>query len=304
VRHRPSRALWAAFACLAGLFATGVVAYRWPLVRANDASTRSAFTALAAHPQLTGPANAIANAVDPLPYALIAVAYALIALVRRRVAVAVAVPAAMVAASAATEVLKPLVAHVRSDWFGVGSQLGVPSWPSGHATAAMMVALGGVLVAPATLRPLVALLGSGLAIGVSYSILMLGWHFPSDVLGGFLVAGLWTALAIFGLNHAGGRRRGARARPRRSRVEARGRFAAIALLALGAGGAFGVLLVRGRLAAAYATAHLSFVGGALAIALLAAVLAAAAMVAMHALSDGSGRAPTAAHRRRSPLAPG
>ncbi len=37
------------------------------------------------------------------------------------------------------------------------------------------------------------------AIAVSYSFLELGWHYPSDVLGGFLVATVWTLLGIAAL---------------------------------------------------------------------------------------------------------
>ena len=73
----------------------------------------------------------------------------------------------------------------------------------------MMLALCAVLVSPRRLRPLVALLGTALAVGVSYSILVLGWHFPSDVLGGFLVAGGWTSLTLAGLWWARGSLAGA-----------------------------------------------------------------------------------------------
>ena len=62
------------------------------------------------------------------------------------------------------------------------------SWPSGHATAAMSFALCAVLAAPARLRPLVAAVGAAFAVAVCYSFLALAWHYPSDVLGGFLVA--------------------------------------------------------------------------------------------------------------------
>src|SRR5918911_585475 len=67
------------------------------------------------------------------------------------------------------------------------------------ATAAMTLALCGVMVTPPRLRPSAAALGGGFAVAVSYSILMLAWHFPSDVLGGFLVAALWTLLAVTAL---------------------------------------------------------------------------------------------------------
>ena len=46
------------------------------------------------------------------------------------------------------------------------------------------------------------------AIAVSYSFLELAWHYPSDVLGGFLVAGTWTLLGVAGLSIYEARRAG------------------------------------------------------------------------------------------------
>ena len=41
---------------------------------------------------------------------------------------------------------------------------------------------------------------SGLfALAVGCALLILAWHMPSDVLGGYLVAVLWMALAVAGL---------------------------------------------------------------------------------------------------------
>ena len=142
----------------------------------------------------------------------------------------------------------------------------------------MMVALCGVLVAPRRLRPLVALLGTGLAVGVSYSILVLGWHFPSDVLGGFLVAGAWVSLAVAGLWAAEARAPSPSATSRRpdhaaAPPDPADLLAPVALLAGTFAAGIAVLAARGRLVATYGAAHLSFVVGAIAIAGLAAVLA-------------------------------
>src|SRR5204863_3674731 len=103
------------------------------------------------------------------------------------------------AAPGTTELLKPLLAHPRTaEWLG-DSQVAAASWPSGHATAAMTVALCAVLVAPAALRPLAAVAGSLFALAVSFSILVQHWHFPSDVVGGYLVAATWGLLAVAAL---------------------------------------------------------------------------------------------------------
>ena len=311
--HRPANPLLAALLCLGGLMVTGAVALVVPSAQAHDAATLQGFAALSGHLRVSQLANLLVHSVDPVPYAVAAAAFVAVAVFRGRHRVAVAVPLAMFAASATTELLKPLVGHPRSsEWLNGGGLTGIESWPSGHATAAMMVALCAVLVAPPVLRPLVALLGTGLAVGVSYSILVLGWHFPSDVLGGFLVAGGWVSLALAVLwwaegrwpEHSGRRALGrvgrttgraspasgsggaptGRARPTPGSAgatsERAGLLAPAVLLAASFGAAVAVLAVRGRLVETYGAAHLSFVAGALAIAGLAAMQATAMAVAL------------------------
>ncbi len=284
MRHRPVNALLAALLCTGGLIMTGVVALIVPIAQVHDSATLSGFTSLSGHARISALANELAHTVDPVAYFVFALALAAVALLRGRPRVAVVVPPTMLLASATTELLKPLVGHPRnSDWLSAGGQINVASWPSGHATAAMMVALCAVLVAPRFLRPLAALLGTGLAVGVSYSILVLGWHFPSDVLGGFLVASTWVSLALAGLWAAERRWPERTARRVLERVASTGfgeLFAPAALLAATFGAALAVLAVRGRLVETYGAAHLSFVAGALAIAALPALLATGMAVAL------------------------
>src|SRR5205823_9520771 len=96
--------------------------------------------------------------------------------------------------------LKPLLAHPHSRLGEVG--IGVASWPSGHATAAAALAMCAVLVAPERMRLRVAVLGAAFALGAGCAMLIREWHMPSDVLGGYLLAGLWTALAVAWLRAA------------------------------------------------------------------------------------------------------
>ena len=49
------------------------------------------------------------------------------------------------------------------------------------------------------MRPLAAFLGAGFAIAMGYSLVVLGYHLPSDVLGGFLVAATFTLLGAAAL---------------------------------------------------------------------------------------------------------
>jgi membrane-associated phospholipid phosphatase len=100
-----------------------------------------------------------------------------------------------------SEVLKPLLAHPHLQIAGT-TYIAPGSWPSGHSTAALALVLCAVLVAPVYLRPLVAGIGAAFAAAVGCSLLILAWHMPSDVVGGYLVAALWMALAVAGLRAA------------------------------------------------------------------------------------------------------
>jgi len=194
----PRIPLLGALACLAALAITGVLAYLVPLAQARDSATLQGFTALN-RPRLTPLIAQVAQLADPAPYALIGLGLAGIALARGRPRVAAAIMALLILTGWTTLTLKPLLASPRYDeWLGTG-QIAAASWPSGHATAAMTLALCAILAVPGRARPTAAAVGAAFVISVSYSILALGWHFPSDVLGGFLVATTWTLLAIAGL---------------------------------------------------------------------------------------------------------
>ena len=67
--------------------------------------------------------------------------------------------------------------------------------------------MSAVLVAPPRLRLTVALLGAIFAAAVGFSLLLLAWHLPSDVVGGYLLGTFWTALAVAGLRKAESRAR-------------------------------------------------------------------------------------------------
>ena len=50
------------------------------------------------------------------------------------------------------------------------------------------------------MRPVLAVLGVIFALVVGLALLILAWHMPSDVLGGYLLATLWASLAVAALN--------------------------------------------------------------------------------------------------------
>src|SRR4051812_1225311 len=139
-------------------------------------------------------AREFTSLVDPRPFVLWAVMLVLVAVLRGRSATAAAIAAILMGANATTQVLKPVLATPR----GSGPTAVVAdfpaSWPSGHTTAAMSLALCLVLVSPSRLRPLAAAGAGLLVVLIVSSIVAQGAHLPSDVIGGFCVAAAWTWL--------------------------------------------------------------------------------------------------------------
>ena len=101
---------------------------------------------------------------------------------------ALAAAGAALAAVALSQVLKVLLAHPRTQAVIEGDILGPEALPSGHATAAMSVAVMAVLCTPLDLRRWAVGLGAFYAWAVSTCLVILAWHLPSDVLSGMLLA--------------------------------------------------------------------------------------------------------------------
>jgi membrane-associated phospholipid phosphatase len=177
----------------AGAVLVWLTAFVVPAGRALDEAAMRSFGGVA-RPPLTPSIRGVAVLADPLPFLLAAITLVAIGLLRRRLLMAAVVPAVLIAANACTQLLKPGLARPRLlDLAGIGEAYPA-SWPSGHSTAAMSLALCLVLVVGPQLRPLAALLGAAYAIGVGYALVALGWHLPSDVLGGYLVAAIFALL--------------------------------------------------------------------------------------------------------------
>jgi membrane-associated phospholipid phosphatase len=194
-----SFALRGAALCVLGLALTWVLAALVPVVHWRDAVALNDFTELG-RPRIDRFANGLLRLLDPLRYTLWALLLVAVALVRRRPRVALAVAIVLPAAPLSAEVLKPLLAHPHA--YAGYAWVGAASWPSGHATAAMTLVLCALLVAPHRLRPTIAVLGGAFTIAVGFSLLILAWHMPSDVLGGYLLAALFGSLALAALRAA------------------------------------------------------------------------------------------------------
>jgi membrane-associated phospholipid phosphatase len=266
---RPKTALLGAAACTAMLGLVWFAAFHIGFFQRLDQSIYMQFGDLTTRPRISGIAGRFVSLFDPNPYVYLALVPLVVALLRGRPRVVLAVGAIILGANVTTEVLKHLLGAPRpgSLFPGGVAPVSAHSFPSGHSTAVMSLVLASVLAAPARLRPAVAALGASLAIAVGYSLLATGVHFPSDVPGGFLVATIWTLCAVAALVAAERWRPTARAAGSRVSVRA----------ALGAPGAvlLAALVLSAILLAAhphdivnYARAHEAFVVGAVGIAAL------------------------------------
>jgi membrane-associated phospholipid phosphatase len=65
------------------------------------------------------------------------------------------------------------------------------SFPSGNSAGALAIALAFLLVVPRPSRPATAAIGAAFTLAVSVGLLVLDYHYPSDILGGWLVALGW-----------------------------------------------------------------------------------------------------------------
>ena len=238
-----------------------------------DAAILNGFTNLNG-PRVGPLARDVATICDPDSFVWLAAALVVLALLRRRPRTAAAVAIVLLGANVTTQLLKPALASDRvSPLLDDVGQVLPASWPSGHATASMSLALCAVLVAPARLRPWTAALGAVFAVAVTFSFLTLDWHYPSDVLGGFLVAATWTQLAVAAL--AAAQARWPERRERGEHPPLREALAPSGVTAVcGALLSAMVLLARPAQVVAYAQEHTAFVVGAGALAVVALTLAA------------------------------
>lgn len=190
-RHR-SIAPAAVVACATLLLLTVLAVRLSSPLREHDAIAFDGFLRLGGlEPLLTlgaSPAN-------PVPYLLLGGLCAAVAFARGLHRRALVILVLLAATGAATQALKVVLDQ---------GTLHPGGFPSGHATAALTLAFAAVLAAPRDLRPVAVICGAALACTVAFSVLALGWHAPSDVLGGFLVAATLAAAAVAFLDRTEG----------------------------------------------------------------------------------------------------
>jgi membrane-associated phospholipid phosphatase len=189
--RRPALGLTASAACgLAALIALSV--FTVPAAWRGDTVALDGFTMIQGRTAMRVE-TVLVHSVDPVPFAIACLCVVIVALWRRRTAVGIAAGIALVGAAVTSQAIKALLpAHTSVFSADVTT---FKSFPSGHTTAAMSLALGAMLVCAPRWRRIVAGLGGAYALGVSFSLLLRGAHYPSDVLGGVLVALSWSVLA-------------------------------------------------------------------------------------------------------------
>ncbi len=266
----------AALSGAAAFFLTAFAAFGLGTVKRTDQSILASCAWLFHRPHVYAIANAIARLCDPKLYVALAAVPIAIALVRGRRRPAIASVAILVGASVTTQLVQPLFSSARPSAAHLGISPSPSSWPSGHATAAMALALAALIALPPGWRRWSAAGGAAFAIAVSYSVLVLRWHYASDVVGGLLVAGVW-GIAVIGVAF-----RSAPVRARRAWAEPRRAQLSPSLVVL-----LGALALVGSVALAlplrayeYPTWPPAFAVAGATIALLAVVLASGAMLAL------------------------
>jgi membrane-associated phospholipid phosphatase len=274
---RRTRTLLALAACCAVLFALVVVAaYVWGPGRSADLAGLTGFVS-ANDGWVRSLTVRLLQFGDPAQVGVITLGLVALAALRGRPRVAVGIVALMAATSISGQLLKIALAHPRIPPI-LGYVVGPEALPSGHATAAMSLALAGVLAVPRRGRVPAAVLGSGLALAVGAAVIAWGWHYPSDVLAAYLLATGWT-LVIAAALREGDRRLPARNRWATAAVaRASDRVATVGLtvtaaVAVGVAGLVGIgaIAVDPSGATCFAREHTGFV--AVAGALTAAAVA-------------------------------
>jgi membrane-associated phospholipid phosphatase len=199
VAKRVGAPLAAWIACACALVLLALVAYGIDVAQRADAALLNRF--IAREGTAGSLAGLVAHLGDPLPLLAMLVVACGIALWRGRPLDAAAAVAVVAGANLTTQVLKVALAHPRYQSVLGQDQLGPVAFPSGHATAATSIAIAFAFVAAPAWRPAVAVVGTCLVAAVGCSIMVLAWHFPSDVLGGILVASGW-GFAVLALRRA------------------------------------------------------------------------------------------------------
>lgn len=115
-----------------------------------------------------------------------------IAILRKRLDLALQAATVIVISNIATQVLKYGVLW-RPDFVGIMNE---NTFPSGHTTAYVSVLLALLIVAPPTVRSLLSVLVTALCSVIAIQLLWFGWHRLSDIVGATAVVTCVSTLAV------------------------------------------------------------------------------------------------------------
>jgi len=134
----------------------------------------------------------VLNTISIASLVLGSAAIMLVALARRRPHLALTAAVVIAGSNLTTEVMKK-VSLGRPAFAGLTDPLGLHNtFPSGHSTVAMSLAVGVVIVVPARARLVATFGGLAYATLVGAGTVTAGWHRPSDVVGAYLVVMVWA----------------------------------------------------------------------------------------------------------------
>lgn len=145
----------------------------------------------ASNPTLHAATSELLHTISVDSLVLLGTAIIALGLLARGIWPAAAAAALILGANVTTQLLKPALGRLDPVGGETVRELS-SSFPSGHATVAMSLGLALVLVVPPPLARVAAILGAGYAAGIGLALLSLGWHYPSDVAGAYLVATAWA----------------------------------------------------------------------------------------------------------------
>ncbi|WP_431709934.1 phosphatase PAP2 family protein [Glutamicibacter uratoxydans] len=190
-RPRHLRWWWA----LTLLAIIGIIEYVFFVTsRPGQWSDQVAFTAWTQWWPRTGLDSPVRDFLDLLPAicAAIAALFLIYRVIRdRRFSRAIFAALAVALAVGSTQLLKHVVLE-RPD-FNFGTTMN--SFPSGHTTTAAAAMALMYVISPPKLRPVVGPVAWSFATVTGLATLISGWHRPSDIAAGFVVAGFWMVAA-------------------------------------------------------------------------------------------------------------
>jgi membrane-associated phospholipid phosphatase len=201
------------FICTSGLILVALLAYGTGSAQRLDAALLARLVAdrgSSAESLATG-----LRLLGDLPALLLMTALACgVGLVRGRPRSAAAALVVVAGANLMTQALKLALSHPRAREILGAENVAWDGFPSGHVTAAASIAIAFAFVVPRRLLPAVAVVGTCFVATMGWSVLALNWHYPSDVVGGILVASSWGFAVLASMRFAAAGRRPAQLRRR------------------------------------------------------------------------------------------